>query len=77
MLPLLEKYEEIYGCYPKSPYAGGFRGSFVVSLSLPTQGGLEGLGPLPLHPLIQLEEYLGRILGEERTVTLHPIEMMP
>ena len=45
---MLEKYEEIYGCYPKSPYAGGFRGSFVASLSLPTQGGLVGLYPFIL-----------------------------
>ena len=51
MLPMLEKYEEIYGCYPKSPYAGGFRGSFVASLSLPTQGGLEGLLPPKIHPI--------------------------
>ena len=57
MLPMLEKYEEIYGCYPKSPYAGGFRGSFVASLSLPKQGDLEFLIAMLKSP------YAGRFGG--------------
>ena len=59
---MLEKYEELYGRYPKSPYAGGFRGSIVaflaslsgdvwrVFLSPPTQGEQGGLYHHYIYP---------------------------